>query len=132
MSIKKLKIQLPKDRSLNEFDIQNILRNFPNFKGIFMRNNLPKNMLKKNECAIINLDDSSGPGTHLVAYYKKHKNVYYFDSFGNLPPPLELIMYLGSGVNIYYNYKKYQDFNTVNCGQLCINFLYDMNKRKNT
>lgn len=92
-----------------------------------MRNNLPKKY-SKNECAIINLDDSSGPGTHWVAYFKNNNNVYYFDSFGNLPPPKEFVTRLGSGVNIYYNYKKYQNFETVNCGQLCINFLLKMNK----
>ena len=36
-----------------------------------MRNTLPPNRPLYNESAIINLDDSRGPGTHWVAYKKK-------------------------------------------------------------
>lgn len=90
-----------------------------------MRNDLPTQCFNK-ECAVINLDDVHGPGTHWVAYYKKNKQAYYFDSFGNLQPPLELIHYLGSETKIFYNYKKYQNYDTVICGHLCIRFLYDM------
>lgn len=93
-----------------------------------MRDNLPSSCLK-NESVVINLDGISGPGTHWVAYLKKDKDVYYFDSFGNLPPPLELIQYLGSDIKIHYNYKKFQNYGTVNCGQLCLKFLYDMNNK---
>lgn len=92
-----------------------------------MRNDLPARPLQY-ECAVINLDDFNGPGTHWVAYYKNKNSIYYFDSFGNLPPPSELIKYLGCDSKIYYNYKKYQDYGTVICGQLCIKFLYEFNK----
>lgn len=94
-----------------------------------MRNNLPKRVYKI-ECAIINLDSVDGPGTHWVAYYKNNKNVYYFDSFGNLPPPLELVYYLGGDTKIFYNHKNYQKFDTVICGQLCIKFLYNFEIKK--
>lgn len=100
------------------------------FRGVFMRDNLPTQKFEK-ECAIINLDDFNGPGTHWVAYYKKGQCVYYFDSFGNLQPPLELINYLGSENKILYNYKRYQNYDTVICGHLCIRFLYDMENKLN-
>lgn len=87
-----------------------------------MRDKLPTKR-RKNECGIINLDNDSGRGTHWVAYKIKDKNVIYFDSFGNLQPPKEFVQYVGSGNKIYYNYDKYQDFGTVNCGHLCLNFL---------
>ena len=90
-----------------------------------MRNNLPIKPWKI-ESAIINLDDKEGNGTHWVAYKKINKNIIYFDSFGNLKPPLELIKYFGDG-SIKYNYDKYQKYNTFNCGHLCLQFLY--NKR---
>lgn len=93
-----------------------------------MRDDLPKRKLEK-ECGIINLDDSTGPGTHWVAYYKNKNDVYYFDSFGNLPPPLEFIKYLGNNVKIYYNYKKYQTFTSVTCGQLSLKFLCEISKK---
>ena len=88
-----------------------------------MRDNLPRYKPWKNECGIVNLDSLKGPGTHWVAYCKKGKLIEYFDSFGNLQPPIEIIHYLG--LNIKYNYTKYQDFNTFNCGHLCLKFLYD-------
>jgi len=92
-----------------------------------MRNKLPKK-IKKNETGIINLDNESGEGTHWTAYVKKRKNIIYFDSFGNLKPPKESISYFLSDDSkniIKYNYNKYQSFNTTNCGQLCLQFIYN-------
>ena len=89
-----------------------------------MRNSLPMDGPKRNESAIINLDDRMGRGTHWVAYRKLGNNVNYFDSFGNLQPPKDLINYLNID-NIKYNYKKYQNFDTFNCGHLCRKFLSD-------
>lgn len=102
--------------------------NIKNFRGVFMRDSLPNKPLK-NECAIVNLDSQQNDGTHWTAYCKKSNIVYYFDSYGNLPPPKELVRYFGSNVKIHYNNLKYQDFQTNICGQLCITFLYYFNKR---
>lgn len=94
-----------------------------------MRDNLPRKC-RKNECAVINLDSIKGPGTHWVAYGKRNKEVYYFDSFGDLQPPNELIIYFGSDIHhIFYNYINYQKYDSVICGQLCITFLYHFNKK---
>lgn len=86
-----------------------------------MRDNLPIKPYK-NECGIINLDNSNGPGTHWVAYKKRNNNIEYFNSFGNLQPPLEVINYLGD--KITYNYVRHQNYNSFNCGHLCLKFLY--------
>lgn len=87
-----------------------------------MRDDVTKMKPRVNESAIINLDDSHNRGTHWVAYIKRNMNVKYFDSFGNLKPPLELMEYLGVS-SVRYNYKRYQDFNSFNCGHLCLKFL---------
>lgn len=87
-----------------------------------MRNDLPKTGPKRNESAIVNLDDKYGPGTHWVCYKKIGNNVTYSDSFGNLQPPQEIVDYLGVG-SIKYNHKQYQNFNTIICGHLCLKFL---------
>lgn len=92
-----------------------------------MRDNLPKKCHNK-ECGIVNLDTSKGPGTHWVAYSKYGNEIYYFDSFGDLPPPKELITYFGSAAYRHYNYLSYQKYDTVVCGQLCITFLHHFNK----
>ena len=87
-----------------------------------MRNSLPANGPKFNEAAIVNLDDKTGPGTHWVAYRKNDKNVVYFDSFGNLKPPKELLNYLDVAT-IEYNYETFQKYDTFICGHLCLKFL---------
>ena len=37
------------------------------FRGVFFRDTLPK-QLKLNECGILNLDSSSGDGTHWIMW----------------------------------------------------------------
>lgn len=87
-----------------------------------MKDSLPIKSLK-NENAIVNLDNSHGLGTHWVAYKKRGSSVHYFDSFGNLRPPIELLRYFGTGVRISFNYSTYQSANSVVCGHLCLLFL---------
>lgn len=86
-----------------------------------MRDQLPKKP-RTNECGIVNLDNSNNSGTHWVAYAKRNDYCEYFDSFGDLKPPLEILRYLQRN-KIYYNYNRLQNFNSVKCGHFCINFL---------
>ena len=86
------------------------------FRGVFVRDNLPRRP-KRNECGILNLDDSSGKGTHWVCWYKKNNENYYFDSYG-VQPPLELKRYLKD--TIFYNTERLQPKGEVFCGHLCL------------
>lgn len=124
MGKRQIKFKISKNSPLSNYDIQKALKRFSNFRGVFMRNNLPKKAWV-NECGVVNLDSIHGMGTHWVAYRKQKKNIVYFDSFGNLPPPLEIIEYFqrDNKNNIFYNYNKFQKFSETNCGQLCIAFL---------
>jgi hypothetical protein len=90
--------------------------NILNFRGFFMRDDLPKKP-KRNECGILNLDDSGGKGTHYVGWVKNREDKLYFDSYGLLPPT-ELLKYLGDPV--YYNSERIQPDNEVFCGHLCL------------
>lgn len=110
------------NRALSNLDIERAAKNLPHFRGVFMRNSLPQKP-RSYECGIVNLDKSSGPGSHWVAYYKMGDNIEYFDSFGNLRPPKEVEKYLGN--NISYNHHAYQSYNSVNCGHLCLEFLFN-------
>lgn len=94
----------------------------PFFRGVFMKDNLPS-VMWRNESGIVNLDNSMGPGTHWVCYKKLGSTVYYFDSFGNLPPPKELNKYFRSAKHILYNYERQQPDDTSICGHLCLEFL---------
>lgn len=98
--------------------------NIPHFRGVYMRDNLPVKKPWKNECMIINHDSMNHSGTHWSCFVKNDKNVYYFDSFGKLSPPLEVVKYLGSDCNINFNSDRYQKFGTIICGHLCLKFLY--------
>lgn len=125
---KKLLKRLPQ-RPLTNFDLTRYVKtlSIPHFRGVFMRDNLP-NKIRKFESGIINLDDSRGPGTHWTGYVKKNSDIYYFDSYGNLRPPVEVINYFfsdGSQNNIKYNYGRFQNDNSFNCGHLVLEFLYN-------
>jgi hypothetical protein len=61
-----------------------------------MKDSLSRLKIRANECGIVNLDDETGDGTHWTAYKKVGNRAVYFDSFGNLQPPLELTEYLNS------------------------------------
>lgn len=120
---------LPKDQPLTNLHILEFARKYLHlFRGVFMRDCLPSKS-KKNECGVINLDSNEGNGTHWCAYYKLDSICFYFDSFGNLPPPEEFINYLSSRCRIFYNFKRYQEFNTVICGHLCLSFLCDIQNK---
>jgi len=90
-----------------------------------MRDSLPEIPLKDLEIGVINLDDESSTGSHWTCYIKCNNTCDYFDSFGNLSPPLEFMAYM-KDIKIHYNYKKYQeiDDNSIVCGHLCLLWLY--------
>ncbi len=114
------------NKPLSNFELIDAVKelSIPHFRGVFLRNLLPKRSSKK-ECGILNLDDTSGSGTHWVAWYKNGKDKYYFDSFG-LQPPTELVNYLKSP--IYYNTEQIQPINQVIviCAHLCLYVLKHM------
>lgn len=91
-----------------------------------MRNGLPKK-IQRNETGVINLDDKDNLGTHWTAYAKNKNQIVYFDSFGDLQPPLEVVKYFNSSgsCNILYNHDPFQTYNSYNCGHLCLSFLYN-------
>jgi len=96
---KKRITKLPK-KPLSNSEILNFAQKYiPHFRGVFMRDSLPKSSCRE-ESGIINLDDSSSNGTHWVAYKKNKKSIHYLDSFGNLQPPKEIVKYLGNNINI--------------------------------
>ena len=82
----------------------------------------------KNECGILNLNNSYQNGSHWVAWFKKGNFKFYFDSYGDTNPPKELINYLGKD-NIYYNEDRLQNYDDPPiCGHLCLIFLKKLNK----
>ena len=70
--------------------------NVKGLRRVFLRDESPK-IHRLKECGILNLDDSRGRGTHLVAWTKRGNDEIYFDSYG-LPPPIEILKYSKSPV----------------------------------
>jgi hypothetical protein len=72
------------------------------FRGVFMRDQLPKRP-NRVETGIINLDNSTGAGTHWVAYAIDPRAIVYFDSYG-LAPPIEFNKYVSTmSAPVYYS-----------------------------
>lgn len=90
------------------------------FRGVYSRDNLP-NKQQKNECGVLNLDDSIGEGTHWVCWDFRDKRDIYFDSYG-LPPPQEFINYINAPYQ--YNTIQYQHKLSFLCGYFCLFFLH--------
>ncbi|GJQ86995.1 hypothetical protein Trydic_g12579 [Trypoxylus dichotomus] len=95
----------------------------PSFRGVFMRDGLPQTP-EGTECVVVDLDSVTGPGTHWVAYYKQGSTADYYDSHDNLKSPKELLRYFRK-YQIPYNHDTNQNYDDINCGYLCLEFLYN-------
>lgn len=130
-------------KPLSNYDIVDLVAKLkiPHFYGVFMRDTLSKCAKKtrrlkspsKRECWILNHASSRSNGTHWTALARNGKVAFYFDSFGKLPPPFEVVDYLrkygddsaDDHIHLYYNVKQYQSYGSNICGHLCLKFLYD-------
>ena len=74
------------NKPLTNLEILDAVRTLkiPRFRGVFVRDNLPVEP-KRMEFGVLNLDDTSGNGTHCVAWYADNGKNYYFDSYGIQP-----------------------------------------------
>ena len=89
-----------------------------------MRDEL-KGKANNNESLILNIDDSSGDGTHWTCLYSKGGKCLYFDSYGFIPP-VEVQNYCNDKER-YCNTFKIQTLNEVICGHYCLYVLYKLN-----
>ena len=113
----------------NLFLIDYISPRCKNFIGVFSVNNLPSNYLVLPCCLIANLSKSNEKGTHFVAIYISSKNqLFYFDSFGFLPPiwnkPLLHFLKPWLKKNQFHTVlsRPIQDLNSLFCGWYCAAF----------
>ena len=97
-------------------EISEECNNIKDFRGVYLRDNLPKYPLK-TEIGILNLDSETNSGTHWTLYYKNKEKCFYFDSFGHRPPK-ELLNYLKN--DIWYSTFQLQELNTKYCGHICV------------
>ena len=91
-----------------------------------MKDQLPKQS-NNIETGIINLDNSSGEGTHWVAYAIDPRGIVYFDSYG-LAPPKEFMRYIKTKeFPIFYSTLPTQQLNDPPiCGREVLNVLTEI------
>ena len=76
---------------------------------------------------VSNLDDSSLPGSHWVALFVQNANkVYYFDPFGEAPPPGPMSDYLRGFGNVTRNRCVFQPFDSTVCGAFAVYTLFHL------
>lgn len=70
----------------NRFLQKFLIKKCEHFLGVFSVDQIPPNLWKKSCCFIVNLDESTEPGSHFVAVYIDRQNVlWYFDSYALSP-----------------------------------------------
>ncbi len=128
-------MQLPQ-RTLYDDDIVEYVKKLkiPFFKGVKMRDEISSTQPKINECGVLNLNTHWQRGSHWTCWYKRGKDRYYFDSFGE-PPPTELLRYLKTPTEldedlpaIKCNAITVQHDQSEECGSLCLYVLKEMSK----
>ena len=97
------------------------------FRGVISRDQIA--LIDESGYYIVNLNDSTQPGSHwVVINVKPNEVIEYFDSFG-LNAPNEVVELSNSlGVNYIYNSTQYQDLKSVLCGYWCLYFVNESRK----
>ena len=117
---------------LTNDDLEKIAKNYDvKLKGIFMKDKLT-NLPIEDGNYIINMDNSTGIGTHWTALFVSENKAIYFDSFGCVPPQ-NVIDFVKQRKNIKLGYNNFimQDLESEKCGFYCIAFLLFLNRSKN-
>lgn len=135
-----------KEKALDNFQIENHMKRYKNFYGVY-----PKDMLYKviplieegsRGGVVMNLDDKGEPGSHWVSIYwdaDKDYTIEYFDSYGREPhkETLEdmknIIKKLRpkKHMKLKINRIKNQHNDSVSCGYIAMRFLMDRYRGKN-
>lgn len=106
-------------------DIWKRLSKSAGFVGIFPIDKLPRKLPDDSCGGVINLDVSTGPGTHWVTFFKEKGRVAeFFDPLGDRPPHrIESFLIRHSPLGVAYNRVPYQSERSILCGNFCIFYL---------
>ena len=97
--------------------------------GVYMKDELQNSDLKQG-CYIINLQNHDENGSHWTAFIKDKNDIYYYDSFGVVPPQNLYDIFIIDSTALYYNTSDDQNFDATSCGWWSISFLYYMTNSK--
>ena len=95
------------DKPLTNIELVRYARllKIPDFRGVFMRDTLPKYPFNV-ESGIVNFNASSQPGSHWVCYYRNKNERIYFDSYGQIPL-VKIQRYIKKVLNLIVKWKLY-------------------------
>ena len=96
--------------------------------GVFMKDELNSDL--KQGCYIINLQNHDEGGSHWTAFIKDKNDIYYYDSFGVVPPQNLYDIFIIDSNSLYYNTSDDQNFDATSCGWWSIAYLYYMTNSK--
>ena len=90
-------LDIPDDKGLTNLDLSEYARKLgiEHFRGVYMRDTLPRQSPHHQECGIVNLNTSQQAGSHWTCYFRDGRKCIYFDSFGQRTP-MEIQKYLKS------------------------------------
>jgi hypothetical protein len=109
------------DRPTTNIELSQIANHYRiPLNGILMKDEVKPSLKAGNW--IMNLDDSSGEGTHWCCFILTKSNVFYFDPFGFIMPDNPFRAW--SKKTIYYNPIQIQDIHSQNCGMFCLGLFY--------
>lgn len=101
-----------------QIDETNQLQHDKSYGGSPSKDQLPKRLA--NKYYIINLDDSTGPGSHWVLLDNRRKSeCLYVDSFGMPPPVAVAVAMQKTGKDLKYNDVDVQAVAANSCGWWC-------------
>lgn len=116
---------------MNSLQIEKILSQDPVtrkfFLGVFASDQLPRRMTHFPACFVSNVDKSTQPGSHWIAFYLPSPDeVEFFDSYGNEP------LFFRGSISDYVSHFSHVTSNpltlqspvTAVCGQFCIFYVY--------
>lgn len=95
----------------------------PFFLGVFASDAIPT--LKEKSAVVVNVDKSSEPGSHWLAFYYENNNIEFFDSYGNPPefygPSFQ--DFFSNYSSVSWNSTTLQSLTSNVCGPYCIYFI---------
>lgn len=97
------------------------------FLDVFPSDQLPRKIHHYPACFVCNVDKSTEPGTHWVAFYiPSPVELEFFDSYGNDPTFFQgpISNYVSRFQQVMFNPIRLQSYVTAVCGQFCIFYLY--------
>lgn len=107
----------------SDSDIDEMLYHISNYKGCFVKDELPKEL--ENGFYVVNLNGQS----HWCALQKEGDIYFWFDSYG-FPAPIEVIDRIDMD-SYFWNEIQIQDLDSTACGYYCVAYVFFMNQKMN-